>query len=130
MNEDMKCDRCGKEVIGVISTPIVIPISDDRKYCVDCFDLAMLDNDAQRPEAIALRRIADLEHDLAKARKNIKALEEATKAMCRGVLNASYRGHNANCFDCAEVNEIVDLFIQDMAGTVQAGKGNNHETIA
>lgn len=27
-------------------------------------------------------------------------------------LNASYNGHNNGCFDCAEINELVDHFLQ------------------
>ena len=31
----------------------------------------------------------------------------------RETLNASYDGHNEGCLNCAEINELVDHFIQD-----------------
>ena len=34
------------------------------------------------------------------------------RQVIRETLNTSYNGHNEGCFNCAEINEIVDHFVQ------------------
>ena len=35
------------------------------------------------------------------------------RQVIRETLNASYNGHNEGCLNCAEINELIDHFVQD-----------------
>mgnify|MGYP001574113283 CR=1 FL=1 len=86
-----------------------VQMAGDKRFCIDC-------------SIAACEELPQLRAQLSQCQKEDKEL----RGLFKKILDESFVGHNENCIHCAEINELVDHYLQDKktnGGKTQRSEG-------